>query len=606
MNRWPVLMRMLLLGMLVVAGVARVPAPALAAQSSDVDPASYESELSGYQVDISDDEFEIYNAESQTYRNGQGEIIEIASNTAYVQIAFFDDTDTNQETLEIYNEAFSGDVDDFEVLDEGEDRDTVYTYAVATYNGVEFYYYLSVTEDVEGNVDLLQRIYATDATFFDDFAAAQDAISIQRDGFLEDVDVRDLEDLSGGSTRDEPQREPTETAEAEPTEETATEEATTEPVPTLDPDSSAVRDFVVVDAQMVSTSEIEVGEGSAELPSFEEVPLFYGNAETSILLLMRPESPEATLDLLLSIFTPEGGSLDNVATDATRSAAWSLDRVDQNGTPYLIYVEVRNDRFQQFHYAEIIAAPATEFLDAVQVFHDNVQVAGVPMFANADAETLGWLLEGGGAPDSRDDTGDETQVDDKSDTRGSDEQDTGGLDLESQGLTSATTYESPQFGVEVEWDDAAWTADTEWELTAVSDPETGIDSVILIWTGGDASIMVQIMETDGEEPADFVDVWESDDYVAENVHEDAEVLLSDSSMRRGAVMYRTYNADGTELVYSQEVIALDDNLVAIVSLFAVPEDISDAYADAEDLLVVDGQDAAGTFTAREVDRAVEP
>ncbi len=603
MNRWPVLMRMLLLGMLLVTGVARVPAPALAAQSSDVDPASYESELSGYQVDISGDEFEIYNAELQTYRNGQGEIIEIASNTAYVQIAFFDDTDTNQETLDIYNEAFSGDVDDFEVLDEGENRDTVSTYAVATYNGVEFYYYLSVTEDVEGNVDLLQRIYATDATFFDDFAAAQDAISIERDGFLEDVDLRDLEDLSGGSTRDQPEPTATETEEAAPTEETSTE-----PVPTLDPDTSAVRDLVVVDAQMVSTSEVTVAEGSAELPSYEEIPLGYGNAEVTILLLMRPESPEATLDLLLSIFTPEGGSLDNVGTDATRSAAWSLDRVDQNGTPYLIYVEVRNDRFQQFHYAEIIAAPATEFLDAVQVFHDNVQVAGVPMFADADAETLGWLLDGGGAPDSRSgsDTGDENQVDDKSDTRGSDQQDTGALDLESQGLTSETTYESPQFGVGVEWDDTAWTADTEWELTAVSDPETGIDSVILIWSGGDASIMVQIMETDGEEPADFVDAWESDDYVAENVHEDAEVLLSDSSMRRGAVMYRTYNADGTELVYSQEVIALDDNLVAIVSLFAVPEDMSDAYADAEDMLSIDGQDAAGTFTAREVDRAIEP
>ncbi len=601
MNRWPVLIRMLLLGMLLTASVARVPTPALAAQSSDVDPASYVSELSGYQVDVSDDNFEIYNAELQTYRNGQGEIIEIASNTAYVQIAFFDDTDTNQETLDIYNEAFTGDVDDFEVLDEGENRDTVFTYAVATYNGVEFYYYLSVTEDVEGNVDLLQRIYATDATFFDDFAAAQDAISIERDGFLEDVDVRDLEDLAGGSTRDEPQPEPTATEEAAPT-----EDASTEPVPTLDPDTSAVRDLVVVDAQMVSTSEVTVSEGSAELPSYEEIPLGYGNAEVTILLLMRPESPEATLDLILSIFTPEGGSLDNVGTDATRSAAWSLDRVDQNGTPYLLYVEVRNDRFQQFHYAEIIAAPATEFQDAVQVFHDNVQVAGVPMFADADAETLGWLLDGGGAPDSRDDSGDQTQVDDKSDTRGSDEQDSGGLDLESQGLTSDTTYESPQFGVEVEWDDAAWTADTEWELTAVSDTETGIDSVILIWNGGDASIMVQVMETDGEEPADFVDAWESDDYVAENVHEDAEVLLSDSSMRRGAVMYRTYNADGTELVYSQEVIALDDNLVAIVSLFAVPEDISDAYADAEDLLTVDGQDAAGTFTAREVERAIEP
>lgn len=600
MNRWPVMIRMLLLGMLAMSGIMRVPTTALAAQSGSVDPSAYQSELSGYDVTISGDSFEIYNAELQNYSNGQGEIIEIASNTSYVQIAFFDDTDTNQETLEIYNDAFSGDVDEWEIIDEGENRDTVYTFAIATYNGVEFYYYLSVTQDVEGNVDLLQRIYATDATFFKDFAEAQDAITIDRDGFLEGVDVRDLEDLTNGRRDTRSAEEPTPTVAAEPT-----SEVVTEAVPTLDPETSAVRDLVVVSGQVVSTSEVTVAQGSAELPSYEEIPLGYGNAEGTILLLMRPESPEATLDLILSIFTPEGGSLDNVSTDATRNSAWSLDRVDQNGVPYLIYVEVRNDRFPQFHYAEIIAAPETEFLDAVQVFHDNVQVSGVPMFADADAETLGSLLDGGQTT-SRTDTGGGSQVDDKSDTRGGNQGDTSGVDLESQGLTSDTTYESPQFGVEVEWDAEAWQADTGWEGTATSDPASGIDSVILFWTGGDVSLMVQILESGGDEPADFVDAWSSDAYVAENVHEEGEVLLSDSSMRRGAVVYRTYNADGTELVFVQEVIALDDTTVAIVSMFGLPDVIADAYADAEDLISIDGTDAAGTFTPREVQRAVGP
>lgn len=605
MDRIVTSVRWLLLALLGMSGFAGFGGVALGAQSPDLDPAFYESELSGLEIEIDGDDFEIYEAEVRNYGNGQGEIVEIASNTAYIQVAFFDDTDTNQETLDIYNEAFSGDVDDFEVLDEGEDGDRVFTWALATYNGVEFYYYLSVTQDVEANVDLLQRIFATDATFFDDLANAQDAISIDRDGFLEAVDVADLEDTAGAAPRqqDEPTSEPADEPTETP-EESATEPPVEEPIPTIDPAGATVREMVVVDADLVATSDVEVGPGSAEAPAYEEIPMRLGDGEAILVMLMRPESPEATLDFVLSVFTPEGGELQNVGTDADRTSAWSLDLVSQEGEEHLLYVHVQSDRFERFHYTEILSAPVDAFPVALAGFQENVQIGGVPMFHEADLETLNQLLGGGGAPDTRDTQG--SQQDDKRDTEGTEEGQGGNLDLESQGLVSPTEYESPQYGVAVEWDDAAWTADQEWDQTAVSDPETGVDSLILFHADGDATLIVQIVPSEGAEPGDYVQVWETDDYAAENVHEDAEVLLSDSGSRSGGVVYRTVDADGNEVILVQEAIYIDDEVAAIVTIFSTPGTIADAYADAEDTVSVDGKDAAGTFTPREIERAVEP
>lgn len=583
--------RMLLLGAIVVASLGVAPA---VAQSSRGDASLYRSELSGLDVAVDGDEFAIYETEVLNYAHGQGEIIEISSNTAFVQIAFFDDTDTNQETLEIYNDAFISDVDEFQVLDEGADRDTVSTFALAIYNGVEFYYYLSVQEDVVGNVDLLQRIFSTDATFFANVEAAQDAISIGRDGFLEDVDVRDLQELAGGAAPPEPTREP---------EEAPTEVAIAEPVPTIDPANATVRDLEVVNAELVASQDVQVGAGAAEVPAYEEIPLMHGDAEAILLFLMRPESPEATLDFLLSILTPENGSLENVGTDATRAFAWSLDVVADGGEEFLLYVQVRNDRFPRFHYAEILFAPLDGMPEALEEFQANVQLDGVPVFEGADPGSIELLLRGGAGAVDRDSGSREQGEDEKVETR--DGAGEGAVDLESQGLVDATVYESPQFGTVVEWDDAQWLADTEWPLTAVSDRETGVDSVVLFWADGDASIMVQVMASEGWEPEDYVETWESEDYIIQSVHENAELLLADSGSRHGGVLYRMYTSEGDEVILVQEAVYVNDDVVAIVTLLGAPRVVADAYDDARDLVTVEDFAAAGTFTSREIRRALD-
>lgn len=412
MNATQHIQRLALAGALTLIGLIGGGALASAQDEPQWEPDSYESMLTGYEIEVSGPDFAIEDVVHQEYSDGENEQVYIESDYATSQISFFDDSDTPQDTIELWLSDLRDGMDSLDVVDQGVDGDVTWYYAEGVYEDLDFVYYVQVQEDVDGNIDLLESVLTLDGNLVDAVDASQQDITVDGDPFMDDVDLDDLEAFLDGE--------------------------------------------------------------------------------------------------------PFRGS-------------------DGSSTP--------------------------------------------------DSDTSGDR--------------DATQQKDSG-------QESGGLDLESEGLTSGTTYESPQFGVEVEWDDTIWTADTEWELTAISDTESGIDSVVLIWTGGDASMIVEIMEVGNVEPADFVDTWTSDDYVAVDVHEDAEVLLSDSSMRRGAVMYRTYNNDGTELVQLQEVIALDDNLAAIVSLFTVPEDIGDAYADAEDFLTVDGEDAAGTFTAREVDRAIEP
>lgn len=617
--------RVLLLFAMFLAGLAS-GVPSLAAQSSDVEPDYYLSELSELEIEITGDEFEIYEAELQTYEHGEGEIVQIESGTSSVQVAFFDDTDTNLETLDIYNESFSADVEDFEILDEGEDGDVVYSFATASYEDIQFLYYLSVTEDVVGNVDILQRVFAPDMTFFEDVAAAQESIEIDGEAFLADVDVEELEDLAGGAVQSGDDQETSDEDDVTP------EAGATEDEEEDDSRGGAAGgdsyEFEIVPAELSVSGDIEIADSFYDEPAAEQVQLERPeNGTFAIVQLMQtPMDPEGTLDAILGSFDSSLDSVENLGSDADATSAWSLDIGEAEGDEAVIYLYVDSERYDGFHYVELIFASEATFLDDLDAFNQDVEVDGEDMFAQADVDELENLLDGGSAPDdpededsgtssrSREDakigTGEEEEGTDSGENgtgRDETDEDTGELDLESQGLISESEFESLQHGVVVEWDEAIWGVDTTWDLSAVSDEDTGIDSVILFWQDGNASMLIQIMPADGSTPEDFVDTWESDDYVIDSVHEDAEILLADSGPDSGAVVYLTYDSDGGEVVLVQEVIDIDGgNTVGVVTMFASPEEVAAAYADAEDAVSVDGAGVVGTFTAREMESAVEP
>jgi hypothetical protein len=676
--------RILLMLSVVVSGLAGVSSAA--AQDLDFEPDYFQSEISDIEIELSRSDFEITGANAQSYPGGEGETVRLSSDGAFVQVAFYDDPDTNLETMELYNSQFEGEVDEFVVLDTEEDGEVVWTFAAASLEGQELLYFLSVTEDVDGNVDLLEGIYATEPVFFDDLLEAQETISIGGDPFLAEIDVDELEDIysTGGSDnrsgddddrsreddadddtrsrdRDDQDEDDSRTRDREDAEDDTRSRDTDEDEDNTrsrdrdtedesrsrdrdddeeDPDNGSTRgrtsggeqyQFEVVSADLTVSGGVEVVDAVVNAPGVEQIQLKITDTDGIALVQMvrARTSAEATLDQILANLAGASGSFENVGTGADATSAWSLDATVSGGEEALILVYVETDRFPDYHYVEVIISPHSDFLDDLDTLNSDVEIDGEGLFAGVDFFEMEELVGGGSSDRQTDDTGDESGRDregtsgrrtdakieagedpgttrDRSRDR-DDTSDASGIDLESQGLVSAREFESLQYGYVVEWDDAVWSVDVEWELSANSDTENGVDHVILFWLDGNASMLIQIMPADGAGPADFVDVWESGDYIVDAVHEDAEILESDSGRSSGAVVYLTYNDDGDELILIQEVIDIDGgDTVALITMFGAPEDVADAYADAEDLVTVDGLDLVGTFTPREITSAVGP
>jgi hypothetical protein len=183
---------------------------------------------------------------------------------------------------------------------------------------------------------------------------------------------------------------------------------------------------------------------------------------------------------------------------------------------------------------------------------------------------------------------------------------TSGDDFEDLGLLADDEYVSPQFDVDVLWDDR-WEFDPEGaEEPIFSDTDAGLDSITLVWTGGDAGdITVMIGNQTGFTPDDNVDYWQSDEYF-DQLGVSGEVLLAESGTDRGAVMLLLDAGDGG-VVHYREAVCLDRDCSqwAIVSIFATIEDAEDLIADAEEGIEVGGDSATDVFSQREIRRALD-
>src|SRR4051794_12795086 len=91
---------------LIVMLLALTPGSALhvAAQTQAFEPDFYTSELTGVDIEISGSEFEITAADLQHYPNGKGEVVEIEPSTgiSHAEVSFFDDSDTPEDTINVY------------------------------------------------------------------------------------------------------------------------------------------------------------------------------------------------------------------------------------------------------------------------------------------------------------------------------------------------------------------------------------------------------------------------------------------------------------------------------------------------------------------------
>jgi hypothetical protein len=101
--------------------------------------------------------------------------------------------------------------------------------------------------------------------------------------------------------------------------------------------------------------------------------------------------------------------------------------------------------------------------------------------------------------------------------------------------------------------------------------------------------------------SDLVDVWESDEFLADSAFSaNAEVLLADSSRSAGSMVLRDFLEDGTELVVIREAYLDADGVMVIVQLSTTPESLAAVATSALDEITLEGEPILGFFSIDEI------
>jgi hypothetical protein len=204
MNIVSTLQRLALAGALAISSGLGATSLAGAQAEPDFEPDYYQSVLTGYEIEIDGNDFVIDDVVYQEYADGENEQVYIESDVASLQVSFFDDSDSPEDTIELWIRDLGEGMDRLEIVASGTDGDVTWYFAEGVFDDTDFVYFVQVTEDVEGNVDMLESVLTLEGVLIDVIDMAQQDITIDDDDFMDDVDLDDLEDfLAGGPFRDQ-------------------------------------------------------------------------------------------------------------------------------------------------------------------------------------------------------------------------------------------------------------------------------------------------------------------------------------------------------------------------------------------------------------------
>jgi hypothetical protein len=188
---------------LAITGIVGGLMPSAGQVALDFEPDYFKSDLTSLEVEVEGENFVIDEVFQQNYPNGENEQVYIHSDYANLQITFLDDEDAPEDTIDLWISNLSDDMDSLEVVENGEEDDVVWYYAEGEYQDDTFVYYIQVTEDVQDNVDMLESVLTLDGSLIDAMDAGQQEITVDGEGFMDNVDLDELRELTG----DEPSRD---------------------------------------------------------------------------------------------------------------------------------------------------------------------------------------------------------------------------------------------------------------------------------------------------------------------------------------------------------------------------------------------------------------
>ena len=160
--------------------------PALAAQAPDAET-TYDAELLNWEIKVTGPTFALQDTALEEYPHGRGERIYVSGvdSLAFAEIAFFDDADTPDQTIDVMLSEFENTSQSFTTLDRGESDGVSYAFVKFQISD-EFsgYFYIEVAPDVSGNTDFAQSLYTINEDFLTSLSLAQAEIIIQGNAFL--------------------------------------------------------------------------------------------------------------------------------------------------------------------------------------------------------------------------------------------------------------------------------------------------------------------------------------------------------------------------------------------------------------------------------------
>lgn len=605
-----------------------IATPAAAGQRQEFEPDFYVSDMTGMEIAVSGPNFAISDAELQEYPTGEGEIVQISSETlaADLEVSFFDDADTPQESVDIYLQSVEGAADAMEVIDRGVFDGRQYALASIQYQGVDILFFVMVEEDIQGNVDMLQAILTTTLTIETDLAEAQAEVVIDGVSFMDSIVPADLANV-------------------------AMESSTLGPADLTTPTSSAETfTFSGTDVTVgIGTDFAFLGE-SEQRTDVEAVRIQGVNTLSMIAVGETGSSPQVILDSFSSGIVSNYAEAEIVAEEVDSDSAWRLLLIPKSaGETTFMLIVVDSATVPGHEIMQAHELPSDSVAGSLVMIQEQITVNGTPVLSDFDPEEIADVARaelGNASPESSE-TAVATEVDTEAGERGrtgdprSDarlpeiedepvetDPESGGNTSETGGNVDATAEptEEPTAGHEdvpgeltdsswegevhghlIEWDADLWFVDTGEEGDLVSDVEYQEDTIVLQQQTPDGISLLWISvygDTDLT-PQDYLDHWLTEDYLTVFTDTGAEAEVLDYRTRSGnvAVLIQVTTADGDEYLIVRQAVILEDGSILVATLDTPAADMQDAYADAQDV-TIDGQMVLTVFSPSHIQRVI--
>ncbi len=343
--------------------------PLSAAQSGALeDP--YKTELLDWSVSVSGPNYVLEEVSLEEYPHGRGERIYITNvdSLGFAEVAFFDDTDTPDQSLEIMLRDFESASTDFALLENGSDGNV--HFALARFeidHHLTGYFYIEIAQDVEGNIDVVQSLYSLNADFLEQIEIARGEIDLNGLAFLAD--------------------------------------------PAIDLDSAIAHDEVLLDSTPDVATPVpgsftyESGDATLNIQPPVEYDFAYSNPPLDVRFLKTPnayavvgyisqtaDSPEAVLGTVF-IDAPVGDEAPqelHIESDADR--ALGVYRINTEGETRLMVVEIRRVS-DDLWTVQALAAEQSVFSAEFETWQQAVEFDGDPLLNEIDPADVLQLLD---------------------------------------------------------------------------------------------------------------------------------------------------------------------------------------------------------------------